>query len=218
MKPVMNLFRIAIHSEDKDTFLGVLSHLAKLTKEVEPGFLSLFAFRSPDQEDVYLILEVFASNQAYLSYLNSATYKAYQEVTQPLIREQAYIRLEGLVLLEKLSDKLPESSSGLRLSLFQEERPNPEALDRIQRLAQDYVLKQMGLHAFYLAYDQQSPKDWYQVEIFSDRQEENLLGDEAGFDHAQVTLRWDPKDLVDFPLGVDVVSTRGAELVDLLVF
>lgn len=88
-------------------------------------------------------------------------------MTQPFIREQAYIRLEDLVLLEKLSDDLPLVESGLRLSLFHAEKPDIQALDQLNRLSQEYIFKKDGFHAFYLGYDQQSPQDWYQVEIFS---------------------------------------------------
>lgn len=215
MNRVMNLFRISIHPDEKVEFLRLLGNLASYFQEVEQNLISFYAFRSPEQEDLYLILEIFTSEQAYLDYLNSESYQRYQELTQPFVREQAYVRLEGLILLEKLSKDLPQVGSGLRLTLFQGEAPNLEAKDRLNRLTQKYVFQKEGLHAFYLGCDKQSPEDWYQFEIFSQQKEEDLLAYEEGFKHEEVTLRWEPQDLVDFSLGMDVVATRGIELWDL---
>lgn len=215
MNRVVNLFRISIHPEQRDDFLGVLTNLASISSETEQDLVSFYAFQSPEQEDLYLILEVFSSNQAYLQYLNSPTYKAYRDLTQLFIREQAYIRLEGTILLEKLSKELPQVGSGIRLSLFQAEKPDVQALDRLNRLSRDYIFNTDGLHAFYIGYDQQSPQDWYQIEIFSKQKEEDLLEDELGFDLGQVTLGWNPQEVVNFPLGMDVVATRGMELLEL---
>lgn len=215
MKPVINLFRISIHPEQRDEFLGCLANLAQASKELGEDLVSFYGFQSPEQGDLYLVLEIFSSNQAYLQFLNSDTYKDYKDQVQVYIREQAYIRLEGLVLLEKLSKELPQAGSGLRLSLFQAEQPDSQAMDRLNRLIQEYVFAEGGPHAFYLSFDQQSPKDWYQIEIFSDQKEEDLLEGNKGFDHDQVTLRWEPQEILDFPLAMDVVETRGIELMEL---
>ena len=44
MKPVINLFRISIHPEQRDEFLGCLANLAQASKELGEDLVSFYGF------------------------------------------------------------------------------------------------------------------------------------------------------------------------------
>jgi quinol monooxygenase YgiN len=100
-KPLVRLAELEIDPGQLDAYKAALRQEIETSIRVEPGVLTLYAVSVKDHPEQIRLFEMYASQAAYQSHLQSEHFKKYKTATASMVKSLRLIETEPLVLGKK---------------------------------------------------------------------------------------------------------------------
>ena len=83
---IVRLSRIEVYPEYLDEYLGFATEVGAVSLQTEPGVLTMYALQDKNDPCKITILETYASQEAYHSYIASPHFQKYKQGTLHMVR------------------------------------------------------------------------------------------------------------------------------------
>lgn len=85
-KMIVRLTEIEVYPERLEEYLPILKKESAISLQLEPGVISIFSMFVEGEPDKIRILEIYASQQAYESHLQTTHFKEYKTLTMEMVK------------------------------------------------------------------------------------------------------------------------------------
>ncbi len=93
---IIRLTEIQIVPEYLDAYLAILKEESETSLKVEPGVISIFPMSQKENPTEIRILEIYASQKAYESHLQTKHFKHYKTTTLEMVKSLKLVDMNGL--------------------------------------------------------------------------------------------------------------------------
>ena len=99
--PMVRMARIVIDSAQLDSYKAALKEGIETAVRVEPGVLTLFAVYEKARPTHVTVLEVYASEEAYHTHLQTPHFSKYKQITKNMVKSLEIIDVNPISLESK---------------------------------------------------------------------------------------------------------------------
>src|SRR5690349_11139801 len=86
MKPFVRIARLQIDSMQLEKYKAALKEGVETAVRVEPGVLGLYAVYEKDHPTHVTVFEIYASEDAYKSHIETVHFRKYKEATKDMVK------------------------------------------------------------------------------------------------------------------------------------
>jgi len=98
---VVRMAKLQIDSAQLEAYKAVLKWHAETAVHVEPGVLTLHAVSDKDNPTHITVFEIYASEEAYKSHLETAHFKKYKSETRNMVKSLELVQVDPIALETK---------------------------------------------------------------------------------------------------------------------
>ena len=99
--PFVRLADLEVDPEQRDAFIAAVREEMNESVRVEPGVLALYAVADRDLPSRLRFFEIYADEAAYAAHLESAHFRKYRAITEPMIRSRVLTATVPILLSSK---------------------------------------------------------------------------------------------------------------------
>jgi quinol monooxygenase YgiN len=100
-KPFIRVARIVVDSTDLGKYNAALKEGVETAVRVEPGVLALYAVADKDRPTHITVFEIYASEEAYKSHLQTPHFKKYKAATMDMVKSLELMDTSPIALAAK---------------------------------------------------------------------------------------------------------------------
>ena len=101
--PFVRVAEIEVDPAQREAFISAVKEEMDESVRVEPGVMAIYAVAEKDAPARLRFFEIYASEAAYNTHLESSHFRKYRMTTEPMIRSRALIETVPIQLSSKVN-------------------------------------------------------------------------------------------------------------------
>lgn len=170
-KPIFRLFRLGLDTAYADEYMAVGRTNLETSIRQEDGTLAMFANHLEHDFSQQVVVEVYASDEAYQTHVDSAHFQAFATLAKQALTSRQVITLEAHALLQKPEPLRVFETNQLTVRLAHVKVTDNQAFAAIVLPEMTKSMEQeAGVLVMYAGTVVDSPNDWYFYEIYDSKE------------------------------------------------
>lgn len=169
MTEIFRLFRLGLDLSYETDFNQIGYSNFTQSMELEPGTLAMYSSHVPGDKSQQVVLERYASDEAYQRHIDSPHFKAFASLAQKAITSREVVTLTPEIFLQKDEPLRIFGDNNLSVRLATVTVSDSQAFADIvlpeMKVSMD---KEAGVLVMYAGTDVDNPDTWYFFEVYKD--------------------------------------------------
>ncbi|WP_165329254.1 putative quinol monooxygenase [Streptococcus tangpeifui] len=169
MTEIFRLFRLGLDLSYETDFNQIGYNNFTQSMELEPGTLAMYGSHVPSDKSQQVVLECYASDEAYQKHVDSPHFKAFAGLAQKAITSREVVTLKPEIFLQKPTALRVLEPNDFSVRLARVTVSDSQAFAAIVLPEMQASMdKESGVLVMYAGRDIENPNTWYFFEVYED--------------------------------------------------
>ncbi|WP_165211208.1 putative quinol monooxygenase [Streptococcus tangpeifui] len=169
MTEIFRLFRLGLDLSYETDFNQIGYNNFTQSMELEPGTLAMYGSHVPSDKSQQVVLERYASDEAYQKHVDSPHFKAFAGLAQKAITSREVVTLKPEIFLQKPTALRVLEPNDFSVRLARVTVSDSQAFAAIVLPEMQASMdKESGVLVMYAGRDIENPNTWYFFEVYED--------------------------------------------------